>query len=210
MPSSASSGRDHNATDPSTAAILAAQAGDTGQSPRPHLDIFPLHGMQALHDSAPPPAPLTAQPAAATVAATTPVPIEGLAVEIAARAQAGRNRFEIRLDPPELGRIEVRLDIDRSGLVTSRLTVERAETLEVLRRDAHELERALNQAGLKTGEHSLQFALRDQGFAGRDSGREAPPARPVVAEPDPVDATQVRHAGYGRLLQANGRLDIRV
>ena len=52
------------------------------------------------------------------------MPLESLAVEIAARAQAGRNRFEIRLDPPELGRIDVRLDIDRSGQVTSRLVVE--------------------------------------------------------------------------------------
>ena len=76
---------------------------------------------------------------------SAPVPLEGLAVEIAARAQAGRNRFEIRLDPPELGRIDVRLDIDRSGQVTSRLVVERAETLDVLRRDAHQLERALQE-----------------------------------------------------------------
>ena len=63
-------------------------------------------------------------------------PAAGLAVEIAARAQTGQNRFEIRLDPPELGRIDVRLDIDSSGQVTSRLVVERADTLEHLRRDS--------------------------------------------------------------------------
>ena len=38
------------------------------------------------------------------------VPIAGLAIEIAGKALAGKNRFEIRLDPPELGRIDVRLD----------------------------------------------------------------------------------------------------
>ena len=79
-----------------------------------------------------------------------PVPIAGLAVEIVARAQDGPKRFEIRLDPPELGRIDVRLDVDHAGKVTSRLVVERAETLDLLRRDAPQLERALQQAGLNT------------------------------------------------------------
>src|SRR5262249_58012007 len=50
----------------------------------------------------------------------TAVPIAGLALQIAARAQAGNNRFEIRLDPPELGRIDVRLGVDREGRVSSR------------------------------------------------------------------------------------------
>ena len=49
---------------------------------------------------------------------------------------AGKNRFESRLDPPELGRIEVRLDVDRDGNVTPRLTVDRADTFEFRRRDA--------------------------------------------------------------------------
>jgi flagellar hook-length control protein FliK len=73
---------------------------------------------------------------------------------------AGKNRFEIRLDPPELGRIEVRLDVDRDGNVTSRLTVERVETLDLLRRDAAGLERALQDGGLKTTDNGLQFSLR--------------------------------------------------
>ena len=90
----------------------------------------------------------------------------GLAVEIVTRAREGKNRFEIRLDPPELGRIDVRLDIDRQGNVTSRLLVERADTLDLLRRDFSNLERALNDAGLKTDSGSLQFAMRDQGFTG--------------------------------------------
>jgi flagellar hook-length control protein FliK len=70
------------------------------------------------------------------------VPLAGLAIEIAGKALAGKNRFEIRLDPPELGRIEVRLDVDRDGNVTSRLTVDRVETFDLLRRDAAGLERA--------------------------------------------------------------------
>ena len=110
------------------------------------------------------------QPAARADSTDNTVPIAGLAVEIVSRAHEGLRRFEIRLDPPELGRIDVRLDVDRGGNVTSRLTVERAETLDLLRRDAPQLERALQHAGLNT-EGGLQFSLRDQNFANREQTR---------------------------------------
>ena len=48
-------------------------------------------------------------------APTIAVPVAGLAVEIVARAQDGLRRFDIRLDPPELGRIDVRLDVDTAA-----------------------------------------------------------------------------------------------
>jgi flagellar hook-length control protein FliK len=138
------------------------------------------------------------------------VPLAGLAVEIAARAQAGHSRFEIRLDPPELGRIDVRLDVDTDGNVTSRLVVDRVETLDVLRRDAHTLERALQDAGLKTSDNSLQFSLRDQGFAGRDgSDQRQGSARLVVPDPD-LAPVETRANGYGRLFGSSGGIDIRV
>ena len=135
------------------------------------------------------------------------VPIAGLAIEIAARMQAGRNRFEIRLDPPELGRVDVRLDVDREGNVTSRLVVERTETLDLLRRDASQLERALQQAGLKTGDNSLQFSLRDQSSA-RHNDDNPNRARVIVPDPDLTAADTGRI--YGRMLGLGGGIDIRV
>lgn len=138
------------------------------------------------------------------------VPVAGIAVEIAAQARAGKNRFEIRLDPPELGRIDVRLDIDRDGKVTSRLTVDRVETLDILRRDAHSLERALNDAGLKTSDSALQFSLRDQGFAQRDpSGQESDKTARLIASDAELPATATAPA-YPRLPGLGGGLDIRV
>ena len=83
--------------------------------------------------------------------------MSGLAVEIAASVQSGRTRFELRLDPADLGRIDVRIDVDRSGQVTSHLTVEKPETLSMLRQDAPQLQQALNDAGLKTSSNGLQF-----------------------------------------------------
>ena len=92
------------------------------------------------------------------------LPIAQLAAQIAAQARAGANRFSIRLDPPELGKIDIRLDVSHDGSVASRLSVERPETLDMLLRDAKSLERALNDAGLKTDEGSLRFSLKGEGF----------------------------------------------
>ena len=75
----------------------------------------------------------------------TAVPLSGLAMEIAASANSGKSRFEIRLDPADLGRIDVRIDVDRNGQVTSHLTVEKPETLSMLRQDATHLQRALER-----------------------------------------------------------------
>jgi flagellar hook-length control protein FliK len=193
-----------NVEDKQTAALAAGGHDASQKAPAGSVPAILLANDQAS-------ATATAQPAAApTSNAMEPaVPIAGLAVEIAARAQAGQNRFEIRLDPPELGRIDVRLDIDSSGQVTSRLVVERADTLEHLRRDSAGLERALQDAGLKTAENGLQFSLRDQGFAGRDTNSQSPAtAQLLVPDPDlaPVD---IPANAYGRMMRIGG-VDIRV
>ena len=140
------------------------------------------------------------------------VPLAGIPIAIVARAEAGERKFEIRLDPPELGRIEVQLSVDSSGRATSHLVVDRADTLDLLRRDAPALERALQSAGLTTDDTSLQFSLRDQSFAGRDQGSPAPlapPAPAAVAEGDvaPIDAALRR---YGPPTGLGGGVDIRV
>ncbi len=140
----------------------------------------------------------------------TAVPVAGLPVAIVARAQAGSNQFEIRLDPPELGRIDVRLDVDSDGRVTSHVTVDRPETLSLLQSQQPQLERALEQAGLKTTDNGLQFTLRDQSFAGQNPGGGAPQqgaAQFVIPDPDlpPVDTTQI----YSRI-SLGGGVDIRV
>lgn len=93
------------------------------------------------------------------------VPVSALAVHIAQQASNGAKRFDIRLDPPELGRIKVRLNVSREGQVMTHLVVERAETLDLLQRDARQLERALQDAGLDTSKDGMKFSLKDQGLA---------------------------------------------
>ncbi len=95
-----------------------------------------------------------------------------IAAEIVRAANNGRTRFEIRLDPPELGRIDVKLDIADDGQVRTHLIVEKSETLDLLQRDGRSLERALQQAGLKSEDGSLQFSLRDGEAEARDPSGE--------------------------------------
>ncbi len=74
-------------------------------------------------------------------------------------------QFEIRLNPPELGRVDVRLEFGKDGQVTTHLIVERPETLEMLNKDSRQLTRALEEAGLKLDNDGLSFSLQDQNNA---------------------------------------------
>lgn len=84
-----------------------------------------------------------------------------LALHIARQVQDGTTRFEIRIDPPEMGRIEVQMDMRSQKPVQAHLFVERAETLDLLQRDARQLERALQNLGIDVDSDSLSFSLRD-------------------------------------------------
>ncbi|KKB86439.1 hypothetical protein VW29_02435 [Devosia limi DSM 17137] len=95
-----------------------------------------------------------------------------LAFELVRQVNEGNTRFQIRLDPPELGRIDVRLDIDANGQVNARLTVEKAETLDLMQRDQRGLERALQQAGLDGAKTNLEFSLRQNGSGGNQQGQD--------------------------------------
>ena len=151
----------------------------------------------------------TAASAAAPAAATQSgaVPLAGVAVEIAGKALAGKNHFEIRLDPPELGRIEVHLDVDRDGQVTSRLIADRSDTLDLLRRDSTGLERALQDAGLKTSDNGLQFSLRDGSTGQERQQGNSGTAQLIVNETASADAVP---QSYSRFAGRAGGLDIRV
>src|SRR5689334_1439583 len=138
------------------------------------------------------------------------VPLAGIPIAIVARAEAGEKKFEIRLDPPELGRIEVQLNVDGSGRATSHLIVDRADTLDLLRRDAPALERALQSAGLTTDDGALQFSLRDQSFAGRDQWAPATIAAPATAADSDVAPVDTAVRRYGAPLGLGGGIDIRV
>lgn len=109
-----------------------------------------------------------AGPQTATVTAS----LNAVPIEIGLKAAAGFKRIDIRLDPAELGRVDVRLEVSDAGEVKAQLVVDRVETLGLLQRDARTLERAFEQIGLKTGEHSIDLSLRNPGTQSDGPGQQ--------------------------------------
>jgi flagellar hook-length control protein FliK len=144
---------------------------------------------------------------------TTPtqVPAMTIALQVARNLQKGINRFDIRLDPAEMGRIDVRMEVKKDGSVATHMVVERPETLELLRRDATTLQQALNNAGLQSNSDSLNFSLRDgnagnqqQNFANNTQGSSG--LSNFESSPDNVALSPI----YNINTSANGGIDIRV
>lgn len=223
-PASAEEGKPPSPVDPATVVRFTAKAAPAGANQ--DLEAAVARDVSA----APQPATTAEFPESLRVLASTlgpaSAPVQGpsasapgvpatsaaIAVEIAARAKEGSNQFNIRLDPPELGRVDVRLDVDKSGAVNTRLTVDRPETLQLLQNDARGLERALQSAGLKTEDGSLQFSLRQQspdGSAGQQAqGGPDPRSGTVYVEED--EAASAGLEQYQWAARLRGGVDIRV
>jgi flagellar hook-length control protein FliK len=155
------------------------------------------------------------QDKSAQAAATTlTVPVQGVAVAITVQAQAGNSHFDIRLDPPELGKIEVHLNMHDDGRVTSHLVVDRPETLDLLKRDAPALQRTLQDAGFKTSGNGLQFSLRDQSGSNQNQyhqpDRSPRPTAPQIAASISTSIPTQTVSRQRLMASLRGGLDIQV
>ena len=134
--------------------------------------------------------------------------LPALAVEIAAKSQSGAKQFDIRLDPPELGRVEVRLSIDATGKASAHLSADQPQTLSLLQKDAPILTRALREAGLDVSQDGLNFSLRQQGDGqnanANTNGRRGTSRAFSLTATAGIDATATAYRG-----RTDGRLDIR-
>ena len=81
-------------------------------------------------------------------------------VQLTKAVQNGQNKITVQLRPEELGRVEVKLDIAGDGRVKAMVMADKPETLDLLQKDSRVLERALQEAGLKTDNNSLSFNLQ--------------------------------------------------
>jgi flagellar hook-length control protein FliK len=157
-------------------------------------------------------APLSDLPAAAHPRPTPPHPATTqVAVSVARAVDDGVDRIAIKLQPPELGRIDVRLDFGADGRVQAMVLADRPATLEILRNDARELERALAGAGLETASGGLSFGLRQHANGNGQGGAHgfAPQSSRLPSDDAPPDDGRVpvpKHV----LSAASGRLDIQV
>lgn len=138
----------------------------------------------------------------------TPVSLENLGLTIAAKSADGKRLFEIRLDPPELGRVEVKMTMDDNGKTHVVLTVDKPQTLHMLQRDASDLTRSLADAGIDMSEGDLSFSLRDGREQQDTGGYERGKALSVTAE---IAANDIDNDNDTLMLAADGvRLDIKV
>ena len=155
---------DRNASDSKPAAAIAGSVGE-------------------IRDDSRSAAQAAAQPARVDIAAPRVIQagyqtsqqqlnLPQLAFELVRQVNDGNTRFQMRLDPPELGRIDVKLDIDNTGQINARLVVEKSETLDLMQRDQRALERALQQAGLDSSKTNLEFSLKQNPFSGGQQGRD--------------------------------------
>lgn len=149
---------------PQAAAAASAQAAVSADAATPSANA-----------SLTPPANATA-PAQVTVdAARTPASPPALQSAPAAtiqvytriieRADGRAQRFEVRLDPAELGRVDVRIEIGADRKVHAVLAAHDSAALSDLVRGQRALERALSGAGIDLADNGVRFEL-----AG-DSGR---------------------------------------
>lgn len=136
--------------------------------------------------------------------------LDALAVSVAARAMSGVKQFEIRLDPPELGRVDVRLSIDASGKTEAHMTADQPQTLTLLQKDAPALTQALRDAGLDVSQGGLNFSLRGQDRQGGESGQGAPGRRTNLSVSRVIGAVQAQAAISAGGAAADARLDIHV
>lgn len=188
-PAAVSQPQTTSTVDASPAQAAGSDNGDIEIDPRPRGEIptpaDPTARTKSEHDApraadatpasqaqqplAPPAVARTAQGAYQAQSLVPSLP--QVAYEFVRHVEGGSKRFQIRLDPPELGRIDVRLSVDSSGAVQARMTVERAETLDMMQRDQRSLQQALQQAGLDMSKTSLEFSLNQNAFGRGQPGQ---------------------------------------
>jgi flagellar hook-length control protein FliK len=147
-----------------------------------------------------------ARPAAAPLA-------EQVAVRISKAIADGVDKISVKLNPAELGHIEVRMEIGPDGKFNAVFAADRPQTLELLQRDARELARSLQDAGLRADTGSLSFNLRgqNQNHAQLD-GPSVPGLHGNTGNGVDLagDAAPLPAGLYSSANAANGRVDIRV
>ena len=138
-------------------------------------------------------------------------PVEQVAVQVVRAAGQSINHLQITLEPADLGRVDVRLELGPDHRLVLAVSAERPETLDLLQRDSRALERALQEAGLKTDPDSLSFNLRGENRNDRSGDRTLTSAPAHAAEPDSVE-TETPPAPPARAYRASGpgSLDIRI
>ena len=128
-----------------------------------------------------------------------------LGVEIARKVELGEETLRIRLNPVELGRIEVTLSFDDKGSLQATVRTESAQAMDLLRQDAPDLARTLDQAGVRTDAQSFRFENRGGDGGGQQAQQHGQQNRSQFASSD--DDAGIAEPIY-RPIRSDGQVDL--
>ena len=158
---------DTTAAKPDFAAMLASQSAQGADAPAQTTS-----STSETARTMPTPAALQAAPAAT-------VQVYNRIIE---RADGRAQRFEIRLDPAELGRVDVRIEIGADRKVHAVLAAHDSAALSDLMRGQRALERALADAGIDLADNGVRFELARDNGSGSASQQRDTNGRPAQAD----------------------------
>lgn len=131
---------------------------------------------------------------------STPAALKAEFAAILARRLEKTSVFELRLDPPELGRVEGKLVVNDDGKAVLSLSFDNQNAFDLYARDEQALRLALQHAGLSFGAGDFTLSYREPAEAAGDAF-----AGPSAASPAAVSYEPAFHADWSA-----GALDIRI
>ncbi|TCS62141.1 flagellar hook-length control protein FliK [Varunaivibrio sulfuroxidans] len=136
----------------------------------------PTQQSAAIHKSAPPPPTPSHKPVA-----------EQVSVQITKALADGLDKIRIQLRPASMGRVDVQIELSRDGHVSAVISADNKHTLDMLKQDSRELQKALQDAGLQAGTGDLTFNLNENGAQGGGGPEHQPPRLRAMKEPSLED-----------------------
>jgi flagellar hook-length control protein FliK len=91
--------------------------------------------------------------------------VEQIKVNITKSAVKGVDTIDIQLKPEDLGKVQIKMHIAKDGKVQAEIIASRAETADLLQKDASSLSKAFNEAGYDTDAKSFTFSFQDENQA---------------------------------------------
>jgi len=110
-------------------------------------------------------------------------PTQDFAKLLARRLDSGATQFELRLDPPSLGRVDAQLKLADDGENILALKFEHRATLELFARDETALRAALDSSGFAFNEHNVVFEIAEEAKSSLSSAHSALTIETAYAAP---------------------------
>lgn len=98
--------------------------------------------------------------------------VEQVKVNITKSAIKGVDTIDVQLKPEDLGKIQIKLHIAKDGRLQAEFVAGRADTLDMLQKEAGELAKAFSDAGYDTDSRSFNFSFQNEDQA-REQQNEA-------------------------------------